>query len=170
MTMVRIQQLVELEEALEYRTLQSVERKALIRQMWNDRLQGAQQTVEVVQALLTVRSLALKPQEDVETWLKFASLCRKNQRLRQSYRTLCCLLDYDPLTGNGVQSIDPKMRSARLAYFKHLWAAEEHTSALNGIRELVSTIRVRHTRAEGVSDSDSGDRNITCNKRVYVYV
>lgn len=38
--------------------------------------------MEVWQALLSVRSLVLPRQEDVHTWLKFASLARKSGRIR----------------------------------------------------------------------------------------
>lgn len=44
------------------------------------------------QALLAVRALVLPPTEDVETWLKFASLCRKSGRISQAKSTLLKLL------------------------------------------------------------------------------
>lgn len=48
--------------------------------------------VQVWQALLAVRALVLPPTEDVETWLKFASLCRKSGRISQARSTLVKLL------------------------------------------------------------------------------
>lgn len=47
---------------------------------------------QVWQSLLAVRTLVLPPTEDVETWLKFASLCRKSGRDRQARATLVKLL------------------------------------------------------------------------------
>lgn len=47
---------------------------------------------QVWQALLGVRALVLPPTEDIETWLKFASLCRQNGRLSQARSTLIKLL------------------------------------------------------------------------------
>ncbi|CAJ1924927.1 unnamed protein product [Sphenostylis stenocarpa] len=99
--MVRVQQLSELEEVIDYRTLPigdrvSDERRALIRNMWTQRIQGVKSNVEVWQALLAVRALVLPPVEDVETWLKFASLCRKSGRISQAKSTLVKLLQYDP--------------------------------------------------------------------------
>jgi hypothetical protein len=41
---------------------------------------------------LAVRTLVLPPGEDIETWLKFASLCRKSGRLSQARSTLVKLL------------------------------------------------------------------------------
>lgn len=51
-----------------------------------------QLVVQVWQALLAVRALVLPPTEDVETWLKFASLCRKSGRTSQARSTLVKLL------------------------------------------------------------------------------
>lgn len=56
--------------------------KELTRETWRARLRGVQRNVEVWQALLSVRSLVLPPSEDVHTYLKFASLCRKSGRTR----------------------------------------------------------------------------------------
>ncbi|XAR52952.1 Non-specific serine/threonine protein kinase [Bertholletia excelsa] len=91
--MVRVQQLSELEEVIDYCTLPmgssvAEERRALIRNMWNERIKGARRNVEVWQAFLVVRALVLPPTEDIETWLKFASLCRQNGRINQARSTL----------------------------------------------------------------------------------
>ena len=56
--------------------------RALTREVWRIRLRGVQRNVEVWQALLSVRQLVLPMHSDVHTYLKFASLCRKNSRLR----------------------------------------------------------------------------------------
>ena len=55
-------------------------RRALTREMWQERLRGVQRNHEVWQSLLSVRSLVLPMHQDTHTWLKFASLCRKSGR------------------------------------------------------------------------------------------
>lgn len=50
------------------------------------------------QSLFSVRTLVVPMHEDVDSWLKFASLCRKSGRTRQSRRMLLQLLRYDPET------------------------------------------------------------------------
>ena len=55
-------------------------RRALTREMWQERLRGVQRNHEVWQSLLSVRSLVLPMHQDTHTWLKFASLCRKSAR------------------------------------------------------------------------------------------
>lgn len=48
--------------------------------------------MKVWQAILAVRALVLPPTEDIDTWLKFASLCRKSGRITQARSTLIKLL------------------------------------------------------------------------------
>lgn len=44
------------------------------------------------QALLAVRELVLPPNEDRDTWIKFAKLCWKSGRISQAKSTLVKLL------------------------------------------------------------------------------
>lgn len=48
--------------------------------------------VQVWQGILVVRALVLPPTEDIDTWLKFARLCRTNNRISQARSTLVKLL------------------------------------------------------------------------------
>ena len=119
--LVRVQQLVELEECLEYSDLERQRlreqqrshggvpaaaalgeaappavRQALIRAAWRERLAGAERSIEVWQSIVAVRSLVLHPTADIPTHLKFASLCRRAGRAEQGRRTLVRLLGFDP--------------------------------------------------------------------------
>ncbi|KAJ4823015.1 hypothetical protein Tsubulata_009220, partial [Turnera subulata] len=129
--MVRVQQLSELEEVIDYCTLPvgnpvAEGRRALIRNMWTERIQGAKRNVEVWQVLLAVRALVLPPTEDIDTWLKFASLCRKSNRISQARSTLVKLLQYDPETSpENVRYHGPPQ--VMLAYLKYQWSlGEDH--------------------------------------------
>jgi hypothetical protein len=51
-----------------------------------------QKIIQVWQALLAVRELVLPPNEDRDTWIKFAKLCWKNGRISQARSTLVKLL------------------------------------------------------------------------------
>ncbi|KAM7263834.1 hypothetical protein ACFE04_001517 [Oxalis oulophora] len=146
--MVRVQQLSELEEVIDYSTLLRVKspvaegRLALIRNMWTDRIQGAKRNVEVWQALLAVRALVLPPTEDIETWLKFASLCRKSGRITQARSTLVKLLQYDPETSpENVRYHGPPQ--VMLAYLKYQWSLGEdckRKEAFSGLQNLAIEI------------------------------
>uniref|UniRef100_A0A452YXN2 non-specific serine/threonine protein kinase n=1 Tax=Aegilops tauschii subsp. strangulata TaxID=200361 RepID=A0A452YXN2_AEGTS len=99
--MVRVQQLSELEEVIDYCTLPMESpiadgRRELIRNMWNERIKGTKRNVEVWQALLAVRELVLPPNEDRDTWIRFAKLCWKSGRISQAKSTLVKLLQFDP--------------------------------------------------------------------------
>lgn len=47
---------------------------------------------QVWQSLFSIRSLVVPMREDMEGWLKFASLCRKSGRPAQAYSMLVDLL------------------------------------------------------------------------------
>ncbi|XP_004292060.1 PREDICTED: serine/threonine-protein kinase TOR [Fragaria vesca subsp. vesca] len=138
--MVRVQQLSELEEVIDYCTLPlgnpvAEGRRALIRNMWNERIQGAKRNVEVWQALLAVRALVLPPSEDVDTWLKFATLCRKNGRISQARSTLVKLLQYDPETSHeSLRYHGPPQ--VMLAYLKYQWSLGEEVKRKEAFSRL----------------------------------
>ncbi|XP_020086675.1 serine/threonine-protein kinase TOR isoform X1 [Ananas comosus] len=124
--MVRVQQLSELEEVIDYCTLPvgnpvADSRRELIRNMWNERIQGAKRNVEVWQGLLAVRELVLPPNEDIETWLKFASLCLQSGRTNQARSTLIKLLQHDPESSPELL-LSHGHPQVVLAYLKYQWS------------------------------------------------
>ena len=64
----------------------------MIRKMWTGRLSGCQRNVDVWQQLLQVRAIVVAPKEDTPTWLKFASICRKNGRQRLALKVILRVL------------------------------------------------------------------------------
>ena len=56
------------------------------------RLRGCQPDVEVWQRILQVRTLVLNPEDDPAMWIKFANLCRKNDRMALAEKTINSLL------------------------------------------------------------------------------
>lgn len=158
--MVRVQQLSELEEVIDYCTLPlgnpvAEDRRALIRNMWTQRIQGAKRNVEVWQALLGVRALVLPPTEDIETWLKFASLCRQNGRLSQARSTLIKLLQYDPETcPENVRYHGPPQ--VMLAYLKYQWSLGEDLKRKETFARL-QNLAIELSSAPNIqSDTSSG--------------
>uniref|UniRef100_A0A1D1Y0I7 Serine/threonine-protein kinase TOR n=2 Tax=Anthurium amnicola TaxID=1678845 RepID=A0A1D1Y0I7_9ARAE len=138
--MVRVQQLSELEEVIDYCTLPvgspvAEGRRELIRNMWTERIRGTKRNVEVWQALLLVRALVLPPTDDVETWLKFASLCRKNGRISQARSTLIKLLQYDPESCSENLSYRGPPQ-VMLAYLKYQWSLGEDTKRKEAFSKL----------------------------------
>ncbi|BFZ23557.1 hypothetical protein BsWGS_26596 [Bradybaena similaris] len=132
--MVNVQMLAELEEVIQYKLVP--ERREAIRQMWWNRLKGCQRVVEDWQRILQVRSLVISPEEDMESWLKYASLCRKNERLALSHRTLVTLLGSDPLKqpDHVIPTTHPKVT---YAYLKHMWKDNRKTDAYSKLQLFV---------------------------------
>lgn len=131
---VRLQQMEELEEVIEYLQLSetnptlAVERKGSLQRVWSQRLQGVQRNVDVWHAILAVRSLVWPNTEEPGTWIKFAALCRKSGRLRQATNTLQRLLDADLPEGQR-----PRVR---FAWLKHLWSTGQRDVAFREMAVL----------------------------------
>jgi len=137
--MVTVQMLSELEEIIQYKLMP--ERRDAIKQSWWRRLQGCQPVVEDWQKIIQVHSLVLEPQEDMQTWLKYASLCRKSKRLALSHKTLVMLLGTDP-SKNPDQPIPATYPEVTFAYIKHMWKSDQKQEAFQKLSHFVdSTLR-----------------------------
>lgn len=87
--LVKLQHLSEMEEIIEYKShIGNDENK--LRNIWNKRLSGCQKNINVWNKILLVRSLVLKKSDNLHSWLKFSSLCRK-----QSHKELASNVLYD---------------------------------------------------------------------------
>ncbi|KAK9166114.1 hypothetical protein Scep_001305 [Stephania cephalantha] len=126
--MVRVQQLSELEEVIDYCTLPmgnaSVVRTEVHQYDYSILFFNMLYYVKVWQALLAVRALVLPPTEDIDTWLKFASLCRKSGRISQARSTLIKLLQVEPEASLGKLSYQGPPQVI-YAYLKYQWALGE---------------------------------------------
>ncbi|KAJ3227345.1 phosphatidylinositol kinase- protein kinase tor1 [Clydaea vesicula] len=134
LTVVRIQMLAELEEIIDYKTsYDHPEHQNAIRRTWVARLLGCQRSVEVWQRTLKVRAAVISPVEDKEMWIKFANLCRKNNRLGLSAKTLTTLLNTNSgdLFNLDLYNNEPVVVYAAL---KHLWASGGQESAFNQMK------------------------------------
>ncbi|KAK8321522.1 hypothetical protein V6Z11_A12G105800 [Gossypium hirsutum] len=94
----------------------------------------------VWQVLLAVRALVLPPTEDIETWRKFASLCRKNGRISQARSTLIKLLQYDPeASPENVRYQGPPQ--VMLAYLKYQWSLGDDHKRKEAFARLQNLVR-----------------------------
>lgn len=139
--MVCVQMLAELEEVIQYKLIP--ERRETIRSMWWKRLQGGQRLVEDWRRIIQVHSLVVSPQEDVHTWLKYASLCRKSGSLNISEKTLVMLLGSDP-SQNPEVPLPVNQPQVTFAYTKHLWVAGEHELAYKHLDEFLNTLTMQN--------------------------
>nr|AEA11029.1 target of rapamycin [Ochlerotatus triseriatus] len=158
--MVCVQMLSELEEVIQYKLIP--ERQETIQAMWWDRLLGGQRLVEDWQRILQVHTLVVQPANDVKTWLKFASLCRKSDSLKLSEKTLVMLLRYNPseYPDHPLEFMQPDIS---FAYAKHLWAAGDQQKAYNQLNRLVADMGI-----EGNFDAEEKDENRRLLARCYM--
>ncbi|XP_045451535.1 serine/threonine-protein kinase Tor-like [Melitaea cinxia] len=134
--LVNAQLLTELEEVVTYKLVE--ERRSVLHRTWWTRLQGGQRLVEDWRKMLQIRSLVLSPQEDFQSWLKFASLCRKSGAISQAHKIVLSVLGSDPVTNPDVllRVQDPRIV---LAYSKNLWDAGNKRYAYDVLQRLVDT-------------------------------
>ncbi|XP_025831250.1 serine/threonine-protein kinase Tor [Agrilus planipennis] len=134
--MVVVQMLAEMEEVIQYKLVP--ERRLTLRTMWWQRLQSGQRLAEDWQKIIQVHSLVLSPYEDIHTWLKYASLCRKSGSLMLSHKTLVMLMGYDPSLQPD-QPLPCQQPQVTFAFCKHLWMAgkkqEAHRQLSNFLRD-----------------------------------
>ncbi|XP_055588723.1 serine/threonine-protein kinase Tor [Uranotaenia lowii] len=158
--MVCVQMLAELEEVIQFKLIP--ERQETIKKMWWERLLGGQRLVEDWQRILQIHSLVVHPANDVRTWLKFASLCRKSGSLKLSEKTLIMLLRYNPseYPEHPLEYAEPDIS---FAYAKHLWTAGKRSEAYDQLNRLVGDMSI-----EGNFDASEKDENRRLLARCYM--
>ena len=136
---VRVQMLAELEEIIIYKqNIGDPEKQKTMRQTWNQRLLGCQQNVEVWQRMLKIRALVMAPCENIDMSIKFASLCRKSNRMTLAERSLASL-ETILSDANGTRTTcPPEVTYARL---KFTWANGQRTEALEMLKGLTTNLR-----------------------------
>jgi phosphatidylinositol kinase/protein kinase (PI-3 family) len=173
---VKVQQLTELEEVISYKQCSSQVDRMRIRRMWTRRLMGAQHDVDVWKDLLMVRSCVLSPQDDIPTWLKFSSLCRKSGRMSMSRKVLGDLLSAEVSLETKGSSLDKTsaftatedvvsraLPQVQFAFYKHLWAAGFHSDAYRRLEKLTDTLQAAEPVSVVVDSSHSSATTTTNN-------
>ncbi|KAH9940814.1 atypical/PIKK/FRAP protein kinase [Epithele typhae] len=138
-TMVRAQMLSELEEIVFYKQhADQPERQAAMRKTWMKRLRGCQPDVEVWQRILQVRALVLSPDDDPVMWIKFANLCRENDRMFLAEKTINSLLfpDRRQPPGYREQQFQKAPPMVIYAHLKCNWAKGDREETLNYLRDF----------------------------------
>ncbi|KAK2737357.1 phosphatidylinositol kinase- protein kinase tor1 [Myotisia sp. PD_48] len=158
---VRVQMLAELEEIITYKqSSDDVEKQEAMRETWNKRLLGCQQNVEVWQRMLKVRALVISPRENLDMWIKFASLCRKSNRMGLAERSLSSLEE----VSQGGGGIPPEVTYARL---KFDWASGRQPEALEALKDFTSSLTDAYARYTAIisahEEQSSSDTSLIIN-------
>ncbi|KYQ91695.1 protein kinase [Tieghemostelium lacteum] len=139
---VRLQQLSELEEIIEYKKcVDSPDRRNMIKNTWKTRLKGCQHNVDIWQSVLAVHSLVISPHEELDMWLKFVGLCRKGSRLGLAQKTLTMLMGKDPSTQSFSGILPNNHPRITFAYIKQLWSAGARQPAFEKLRTFVHALK-----------------------------
>ncbi|KAL0486430.1 phosphatidylinositol kinase-related protein kinase TOR [Acrasis kona] len=156
---VRVQQLSELEETIEYKqlltchTAASLKKQSQIQKIWNDRLRGCKRHVEHWQNILTVRKLVISPEQDIDVWIKFASLCRKSNKMQLSEKTLLKLIRVNLSNAASTISQQPETLlqfhhqihpKVTFEYIKHLWASHSHQISFGMLQRFTKYLENNH--------------------------
>uniref|UniRef100_A0A915E5G1 Serine/threonine-protein kinase TOR n=1 Tax=Ditylenchus dipsaci TaxID=166011 RepID=A0A915E5G1_9BILA len=136
--MILVQQLAELEEAVEYKMIP--EREARIAVLWSRRLQGCRRNIVYWQRILQVRSVVLSQNELRPLWIKFSSLCRRQNKLSMSRNVLQSLLNISPETPLEAIQMPLDKPQLSLAVCKQLWTEGHRRSAFGHLENLTGTL------------------------------
>ncbi|KAI0091642.1 phosphatidylinositol 3-kinase [Irpex rosettiformis] len=142
-TMVRAQMLSELEEIILYKQhADQPDRRHTMRKTWMKRLQACQPDVEVWQRILQVRALVLRPEDDSTTWIKFANLCRKSERMVLAEKTINSLLSPNQLQPQyrDLQQASKAPPHVVYAHLKFMWAAGEREDSLRFLVKFTGSL------------------------------
>jgi FKBP12-rapamycin complex-associated protein len=151
-----------------------------LQQVWTKRMLGVERNIQVWQNLMLVRSLVLDPKEDIDIWLKYARLCRKNGHLNLAMSALWRVgaqpfirsIQKDPLAPLSVNfnvpmgvtdSNTPDPRVA-FSYLRHLWAENREDVALKQIIHFIEGLEQYANTPDGQVDEEA--RKL----RVQVYI
>nr|ODN92931.1 atypical/PIKK/FRAP protein kinase [Cryptococcus depauperatus CBS 7855] len=171
-TVVRIQMLAELEEIISYKDhADDPARQEMQRQTWKKRLAGCQRDVEVWQRILQVRSLVLKPNEDMDTWIEFADLCRTSDRLNLAEKTLTSLVGFPyPSMDDDMQTRGRAPPPIIFAYLRMAWAKnlqngsrEERYETLQHLRDFTDQL----TQDVGIGARDANGQLMLPDQKLY---
>ncbi|KAK1142044.1 phosphatidylinositol kinase- protein kinase tor1 [Aspergillus melleus] len=132
---VRLQMLAELEEIIIYKKSRDSERRRQIHEMWNQRLLGCQRSVEVWQRILNLRTLSgCSVEDDIEIWIKFANMCRKENRLDMAKEAIASVEE----AALNLQGPPPK--EIKLARLRIDWQLGRRKEAFDGLNTLTRSL------------------------------
>jgi FKBP12-rapamycin complex-associated protein len=139
---LRVQMLAELEEIMVYKqNTNNPEKLATMRETWMKRLKGCQANPEVWQRMLKVRALVISPKDNRQMWIKFANLCRKNQRMGLAEKSLNGLLDTNEKISDYIRTEGHNIPyQVSYATFKFMWASGEREDALDILKTFSTKV------------------------------
>jgi hypothetical protein len=120
-------------------------RLAKLRELWSKRLKVCQRNVYTWQQILAARRLVVDPLEDSQTWIKFVSICRREERWGLGASTLLRLgVDENDCLGSLRRGCPP---AGLYALYKLRWAgaadrppAGDRSKCVSGLLQFVDAL------------------------------
>lgn len=148
-SMIRVQLLSELEEIIHYKVNgDQPERLSILRKTWSKRLQGCQRDIDVWQRILQLRGLVLDPEDDVESWIRLANLCRKSGRMELANKALRSLMEGLPMAS------DKAPPAVVYSTLKVNWAKGLKQDSLDFLKRFCSSLASDISSNESVKPPD----------------
>ena len=138
-SLIGAQAVSELEEVLAYKTLsRNSANQELIKRTWHKRLLGSRKNVDVWHRILRLRSLVIKPKDDIDIWIDFANICRDSGRMGLAKSILDSLASgSNGPVGQNTFGLPPEVVFAKLEY---LWASGSRQNALEYLINFTSQL------------------------------
>eukprot|EP01129_Flabellula_baltica_P013264 TRINITY_DN6129_c0_g1_i1.p1 TRINITY_DN6129_c0_g1~~TRINITY_DN6129_c0_g1_i1.p1 ORF type:complete len:2300 (+),score=375.38 TRINITY_DN6129_c0_g1_i1:7-6906(+) len=141
-TIVKFQQLTELEEVIEYFQSNEEQKKVII-DRWDSRLVGIEGSVKTWMSVLAVRSIVLPPDLTCQYYLKLAQVSFNNDRPRLSRRILSnMLVGYDNVINPG-DVIPDTLPTIKYTYLKVLYKDQKINrmeEAMDNMGEFIESL------------------------------
>ncbi|KAJ3451110.1 serine/threonine-protein kinase mtor [Anaeramoeba flamelloides] len=153
---IRVQQLSELEEIIEYKKQINQpnivgnrrKRKKLknkLKSIWKKRLLNCTKSVDSWQQLLSIHSLIIKKKNNIRIFLKFANICRKKENnLPLSERVILNLMKNQFNVNEKIDVFDESFQSfdkkIAIEYLIVLWSKNEKQKAYRALKQLCDNI------------------------------
>ena len=145
--MVKVQMLAELDEISTYKQTTDEAVQISIRRTWSKRLLGCQYNIDVWLPILKVRSLVLQPEDDIDVWLSYCGLCRKQGEaagskalgLERSHINLVQLLGCDP-SAQPQYALPTTLPRVTYAYIKWMWVNSQTDEAIQHLYHLIDVL------------------------------
>lgn len=137
--MIRVQIFSELEEIIQFKKYTANERlKSNILQTWVNRLNGCENDINIWHSVLSIRSLVIEPNQNLELWIKFSNLCRKQGNLEMSKETLRMLSMSESCSK--LEIFDNESPQIKYADLKYKWTTGDQSQVLDELKAFTKTL------------------------------
>uniref|UniRef100_A0A6B2FWP2 Serine/threonine-protein kinase mTOR (Trinotate prediction) n=1 Tax=Myxobolus squamalis TaxID=59785 RepID=A0A6B2FWP2_MYXSQ len=138
--------LSELEEAINFKLYPN--HQNTIKKTWQKRILKCEKVVSDWRRILDLRSIVIKPHENIETWLKLSSISMKAGRFtlcKNIFDKLLTQIEVDQFNNHTVPNIHPFLTTN---YIKYMWYCDKKLDAFNLLKEFTTNYLVTMIKSD----------------------